>query len=145
MRVIPYAIMTPALQPLWRECRRGEIDAPREEVIRAARDELNFPLPLSSSTVSYTLTMACRRYSFARVTSLNRLLRRVACVTLALLPVAAAEAQPSVLHSGSSVTRDINRNESQHYEVALDAGELITLTVFAEDLNFTLHLIGPDG
>ncbi len=89
--------------------------------------------------------MTCRRYPFARVTSLNSLLRRVACVTLALLPVAAAEAQPSTLHSGSSVTRDISRDEAQHYEVALDAGELITLTVFAQDLNFTMRLVGPDG
>jgi CHAT domain-containing protein/tetratricopeptide (TPR) repeat protein len=49
------------------------------------------------------------------------------------------------LQRGSSVTRNINPYESHLFEVDLQAEQLITLYVFAADLNFTLRLIGPDG
>lgn len=54
-------------------------------------------------------------------------------------------AQSVTLQQGVSVTREIDSNESHSFEFALQAEQLVTLSIFAGDLNFALRLIGPDG
>jgi CHAT domain-containing protein/tetratricopeptide (TPR) repeat protein len=71
---------------------------------------------------------------------------RIACLLLlALLPVAEGRAQTAVLHRGSSVTREIVPGETHLFELDVEAGQLVTASVFAGDLNYLLRLSEPDG
>lgn len=78
----------------------------------------------------------------ARVVTLCRL---ASLLLLALLPSAVSQAQTAVLHRGSSVTREINPGETHLFDVELGAGQSVTASVFAGDLNFVLRLSEPDG
>lgn len=82
-----------------------------------------------------------------------RVVRRAAssCRLLCLLPLlalllaAVTQAQTVVLHRGSSVMREINPGETHLFELDLEAGQLVTASVFAGDLNFILRLSESDG
>jgi CHAT domain-containing protein len=64
---------------------------------------------------------------------------------MALSSAILGQERPAILLEGSSVAREIDAKESHSFEFALQADQLITLSISAGDLNFALRLTGPDG
>jgi CHAT domain-containing protein/tetratricopeptide (TPR) repeat protein len=90
--------------------------------------------------------MTCWRYFFSRNSLSFKSLCHLVYVTAVFLPVASTQAQqPTTLQHGLSLTREINPQEPHSFEFELQFNQLITLEIFAEDFNFALRLMAPDG
>jgi tetratricopeptide (TPR) repeat protein len=89
--------------------------------------------------------MICRPSSFIRNLLPCNLLLCLISLLVASATTTLVQAEPTALQNGSSVTREINPAESHVFELTLEAQQLISLSVFAGDLNFAAHMIAPDG
>jgi tetratricopeptide (TPR) repeat protein len=75
-----------------------------------------------------------------------RMLLRPMVFALAVCAVSSlAEAQPASLQTGSSIAREIAFSETHRFEFALKSEQLITLTIFAQDLNLSLRIVAGNG
>src|SRR5437667_5500809 len=72
------------------------------------------------------------------------LIHALACL-LALVLIPSAARSQSTLQAGSSITRKIGPTESHSYEFTLQRGQLIDLTLSAQDLNLRMRIMAADG
>jgi CHAT domain-containing protein len=72
------------------------------------------------------------------------LMHAFACL-LALVLIPTAGRSQSALQAGSSITREIGPTESHSYEFTLQRGQLIDLTLSAQDLNLRMRIMAADG
>lgn len=84
------------------------------------------------------------RHFLHRGTSQVKPLFSLACVVVAFATTSSGQVQPETLKQGLSVTREISSKEPHLFEVALQADQLIRLSISAGDVNFSLRLVGPD-